>query len=135
MNFQKFSIILLLVFLFAACSGRTKSIEGDHSGWAAKIRKIHLAVMDYEIENGHYPATLDDLITSKQLQKDDLTIRRSDGSLVRPMYYPNPKAPNDALLEFDLDFRHNITANMDGSVTLKKDNQKEGEQDAPSNGG
>jgi len=133
MKLLRFGIIWLLVFLLAACSGRTKSIEGDQTEQVAKMRKIQLAVIKYEIENGHYPATLDELIISNQLQKDDLTIRRSDGSTVRPVYYPNPKAPNEALLVFDLGGGRGIAVNMDGSITLKHENL-EGEQVAPPNG-
>jgi hypothetical protein len=117
MKFPRLGVIWILVFLLAACSESTNSIKSDQTDQAALMRKIHYAVLEYENLNGDYPDTLDDLITSNLLKKEEITIRRSDGKMVRPTYYPNPKLPSDALLVFDLHGTSDlITINVDGSI-------------------
>ena len=95
--------------------GRDRSIEP--AAQSGSMKKIYLALISYEQEHGQFPDSLSDLVDQGALTTEDLLVRRVDGSLGKPEYFPKAEGGTSALLAFKPDGgTGRIIVNLDGSV-------------------
>ncbi len=105
--------------------------KGDRSiepaAESGSMKKIYLALIDYEVEHGQFPDSLSDLVDQGALTPEDLLFRRVDGSLDNPEYFPKAEGGTSALLAFEPDRNADrIIVNVDGSVRSESKTEQGG---------
>ncbi len=127
-------IIASIVLMAVSCSVSNDYRSAEIPSRPEGMMKIYSALTSYELEYGHFPNNLTDLVGERALTTEELLISRLDGSLQRPEYFPTARRGSDALLAIDLgQGTGRLIVHLDGSVGAEVKNKKS-KQTAPSNG-
>ena len=119
------SVLAVALLQVLSCKERHNDRTYNTSSESTRLLKIYVALNKYEFSHGEFPASLAVLVTENSLNSEDILIRREDGSLQSPEYYPHAKDITDELLEFDFsgDGSGGIVVFVDGSVKLNRHNK------------
>ena len=118
--------ILTLIFAVAslqvACRDRHNDATSETFSESDGLRKIYIALNDYEHRHGQFPASLEDLVSEKSLKSEDIFILRSDGLHQSPEYHPLAGVSCDEILAFDYygDGSIRTVVLVDGTVHNRK---------------
>lgn len=144
---MKFSLSIIFA-IFAVCSIHPTFAQKPVAPEAPKaaepidpqtelkvLRRLFNALLQYEELHKKFPPTLAHLVSEKIVKAEEIFIKRSDGSLQSPIYYPghtSAESPDTVLLAFDLDrLPKRAVLKLLGSVQYA--DIKIGEQDASGN--
>jgi len=117
------SLTLVLISLAtAACRDSQKDHAIEAASEPRSLKPIYLALIAHELEHGQFPVSLSELVEDQTLKPDEILMRRLDGSLQIPDYFPDVKRGSDALLAFDQGDGIRVIVQVDGSARGANEN-------------
>ena len=134
MKIALFSLTIASAVLMSISCGVSKDDRSDAlASRSGNMKKIYVALVSYKAEHGKIPDSLSILVSKGLLTAEDLIIRRVDGKLQRPEYFPNAQEGTAALLAFESDPEAGrIIINLDGSVRSKTKKPNKAQMATPS---
>jgi hypothetical protein len=122
--------LFTLASVFLASASCRDSQQGQTVGLSSEggsLTTIHAGLVAYEMKHGRFPRSLSELVKAHELTPEEVLLRRLDGSLQSPDYFPDAKGGTAPLLAFDRGDGQLIVVQVDGAVRGAEEDEKSGE--------